>query len=96
MYSNKKLMWYEMVNEFNCKASSTWTVCGRERGEAFTHKHLSPDKKGEISQLDYIIGPMTRNDEAYIHNEGRLWATWDNQNSAKKKSEKRSGLDTEN
>ena len=37
---------------------------------------LSPDKKEETSQLDYIIGPMRRNDED-IHNDGRLWATWD-------------------
>ena len=36
----------------------------------------SPDKK-HTSQLDYIIGLMRRNDEVYIHNEGRLWATWD-------------------
>ena len=34
-------------------------------------------KKEEISQLDYIIGPMRRNDEICIHNAGRLWATWD-------------------
>ena len=62
----KKLMWFEMMKEFNCKASSTWSVYGREREEAFTHRHLSPGKKEEISQLDYIIGPVGRDDEKYI------------------------------
>ena len=27
----KKLMWYVIVEEINCKASSTWSKCGRER-----------------------------------------------------------------
>ena len=61
--SFKKLMWYEITQEFNCKASSTWSVCGREREESFTDRHLSPGKKEDISQLDYIIGPVGRDDE---------------------------------
>ena len=65
---------YEKIK---CKVSSTWSVCGKGRAQAFTHRHSSPDEKEEISQLDYIIGPMRRNDEIYNHNEGRLWATWD-------------------
>ena len=44
----KKLMWYEIVKEFNCKAFSTWSVCGRETEEAFTHKHLSTER-GDIA-----------------------------------------------
>ena len=36
------------------------------RAEAFTHRHL-----------DYVIGPMRRNDEVYIHNALRQWAIWD-------------------
>ena len=60
-----------------CKVSSTWSVCGKVRAEAYTHKHLGKDRKKELLQLDYIIGPMRRNDEVYIHNAGRLWATRD-------------------
>ena len=73
----KKLMWYGMMKEFNCKASSTWSVCGRARETAFTHRHLGPEKKVETSQLDFIIGPMRRNDEVFIHNDVGSWATWD-------------------
>ena len=69
-------MWYGIMKEFDCQVSSTWSVCGEERAEAFTHRHVSPDKKEEISQLDHIIRPKRRNDEIYIHNERRLWATW--------------------
>ena len=36
------------------------------KSEAFAHRHLGQDRKEELSQLDYIIGPMTRNDE-YLH-----------------------------
>ena len=74
---SKNNMWYEITKEFDCKMSSSCSVCGEARTEAFTHRHLSQDKKEEISQLNYIIGPMRRNDEIYIHNAGRLWATWD-------------------
>ena len=73
----KKMMWYEIMKEFNCKASSTWSVCGREREGAFAYRHLSPGRNEEISKLDFIIGPMRRDDEIYIHNEEMIWATWD-------------------
>ena len=73
----QKNMWYGIMKEFECKASSTWSVCGKLRAGAFTHRHLGQDKKEVLSQLDCIIGPMRRNDEIYIHNAGRLWATWD-------------------
>ena len=35
----KILMWYGIMQKFDCKASSTWSVCGRERENAFTHRH---------------------------------------------------------
>ena len=77
----------------NCKATSTWSVCGRARETAFTHRYLSPDRKEETSQLDNIIGPMRRNDEIYIRNDVRTWASWDHytmktriQNEAQSKS----------
>ena len=53
------------------------SVCGRAKGNAFTLRNLSPEKKEETSQLDYIIGPMRRNGEVYIHNDVRTWSTWD-------------------
>ena len=62
----KKMMWCEITKEFDCKAS------GRERKDAFTHRHLSPGKKEATSQLDHIIGPMRRDDETRIHNEERM------------------------
>ena len=73
----KKNVWYGIMNEFDCEVSSTWSVCGEGRAEAFTHRHLRQDKKEQVSQLEYIIGPMRRNDEVYIPNAGRLWALWD-------------------
>ena len=73
----KRTLWYGIMKEVDCKVSSAWSVCGRKREETFTHRPLSPDEQEEISQLDYIIGPMRREDEVYNHSEGRLWATWD-------------------
>ena len=65
------------MKEFNCKASSTRSKCGRAKDTAFTHRHLSPEKEEETSQLDYIIGPRRRDDEVFFHNDERTWATWD-------------------
>ena len=73
----KKIMWYGIMKEFDCKVSSSRSVCGKVRAEAFTHRHLGKDRKEELLQLDYVIGPMGRNEEVYIHIAGRLWATWD-------------------
>ena len=62
----KKKYVYGIMKEFDCKVSSTWSACGKVRVEASKHR-----------RLDYVIGPMRKNDEVYIHNAGRLWATWD-------------------
>ena len=83
----KKLMQYEIMTEFNCKASSTWSVCGRERDDAFTHRHSSQGMKKETSQQDYIIGPARRGDEIYIHNEERIWATWNHYSISARRQE---------
>ena len=48
----KKMMWCEITKEFDCKASSTWSVYGRKREDALTHSHLIPRKKEETSPLD--------------------------------------------
>ena len=66
------------MKEFNCKVSSTWSVYGRER-EKFLHAQaLEPRKeRGDIGSRNYVIGPMRRYDEKYIHNDGREhWQTW--------------------
>ena len=65
------------MKEFDCEVSSAWSECGRVKAEAFTNRHLSPEKEEKISQLNCIIGPMRRNDEIHIHTARRLWATWD-------------------
>ena len=69
----KELMWYEIMKEFNCKAPSTRSPCGRPKENPFSHRHLSPEKREETSQLDHIIGPMRRCNEVYIHNDERTW-----------------------
>ena len=71
------MMWYGIMKEFNCKATSTWSKCERAKDTAFTHKHLSPEKEEETSQLDYIIGPRRRDDEVHSCNDVRMWAMWD-------------------
>ena len=70
-------MRYGIMKDFECRATSTWCKCGRARETAFTHRHLSPEKEEETSQLYYIIGPRRRDVEVYICNDVRTWATWD-------------------
>ena len=69
----KKLMWLKKIN---CETSSTWPVCGEEKDDRFTQGHSSPGMKKETSQQDYIVGRARRDDEMHIHNEVRVWATW--------------------
>ena len=41
------------------------------------HAQTSESRKGEeTSQSDYIIAPRRRDDEVYICNDVRTWATW--------------------
>ena len=73
----KKLTWYGIMKEFNCKATSTWSKCGRAKETAFTHRQLGDKRQEWKSQLDYIIGPRERDDDVDIHNDVKLWDTWD-------------------
>ena len=50
----KKLMWYGIVKEFNCKVTSTWSSCGREK-DPFTHRRFGKGREGRTAQLDYIV-----------------------------------------
>ena len=72
----KKWMFYGIMKEFNCKATSTWSKCGRAKRPSRTNI-LSPEKEEKTSQLDYIIGPRRRDDEVHVCNDVRTWATWD-------------------
>ena len=53
----KKLMWYEIMKEFNSKATSTWSDCDDDRCMAFTHRQFEEDGNGRTSQLGCILGP---------------------------------------
>ena len=65
----KKMMLDGIMEELNCKATSTWSKCGRAKETALTHKHLSPESEEETSHLDYLIGPRRRDDDVYICND---------------------------
>ena len=59
----KKLMWYGIMKEFNCKASSTWSKGVRERETAFTHRQLG--EKGKNGRRSWTTssglgGSLTR------------------------------------
>ena len=57
----KKMMWYNIMKEYHCKAMSTWLSCDERKEMSFTHKQWG--KNGRRSQQDYILGV-----------EGRLWS----------------------
>ena len=73
----KKLMWYEIMKEINCKVTSTWSSCDREREMAFTHRQSVQDGDGRTTQLDYITGRNSTSEEAFLHNDVKTWDTWD-------------------
>ena len=54
---HEQFMWYTIMNEFKCKASSTWCKEKEQDGFLYTDKMVM---KGKKSQSDYIIGPFDR------------------------------------
>ena len=42
----KKLMWYGIVKESNCKVASTWPSCGRGKEMALTRRRFGQGGKG--------------------------------------------------
>ena len=70
-------MWYEIMNECNCKATSTWSSCDDERKMAIAHRNSTEDGNGQTSRLDYILAPEMASNQVYIHNDVKLWSTWD-------------------
>ena len=63
----KKLILYGIMKEFNCKASSSWSKCGRDRETAFTHRQLGEKGQEWKAQLDHIIGRRWKSDEAHTY-----------------------------
>ena len=59
----KKMSWYEIMKEFSCRASSTWSSCDDRKELAFTSKGWGPKRR--VSQLDYILGPRKASIQAY-------------------------------
>ena len=73
----KKLMRYGIMKEFNCKVTSKWSNCGREKEMAFTHQQFVEKGKERKAQLDYIVGPRWKSDEACINNDVKIWDSWE-------------------
>ena len=64
------------MKEFNCKATSTWSKCGQKQRPLRT-ANLEKKRQEWKAQLDYIVGPRGRNDDAYIYNDVKLWESLD-------------------
>ena len=45
----KELMWYGIMKEFNCKATSTWSKCGRAKETAFQTKMGTKEARSDIA-----------------------------------------------
>ena len=73
----KKLMRYEIMKEFNCKVTSTWSSWDNEREMAFTDREFGKGWKGRTTQLDYIIGPKRTSGKAFIRHDLKIWDSWD-------------------
>ena len=58
------------MKEYNCKATSTWSKCGRAKETAFVHKQVEEKKQEVTSQLDCIVGPR-RDDDVNMCNDVR-------------------------
>ena len=52
----KKLMWYGIMKEFNCKATSTWFKCGREKKRPSRTGNLVKKRQEWKAQMDCITG----------------------------------------
>ena len=70
-------MWYEIMKECNCKATSTRSSCGDERKMAITHRNCAEDGNGQTSRLDYIVALKMASNQVHGHSDVKLWSTWD-------------------
>ena len=71
----EKLMWYDVMMEFECRATSTWSSCEEREEMACTHRHWGP--KGKLSQLYHTLGPKTNMCDTYMCNKEQMCSTWD-------------------
>ena len=72
------LMWYEIMKEFKCKATSTWSSCDDDEREMdFTHRQFGKAGKSNTPKLDYILGPKMASNQVYIHDDVKLQGTCD-------------------
>ena len=60
----KKLRWYGIMKEFNCKATSTWSKCCREREAVITYRQLGVKRQNWKARLDYIHAVMQEDEIA--------------------------------
>ena len=58
-----KVTWYGITKEFDCKVSSTWSVCGEVRAEAVYAQTLWKRQEGRAFAAGFLIGHVRRNDE---------------------------------
>ena len=61
----KKMMWYSIMKEFNCKVYST-AKYDRAKDAAFTQRKHGNGGQGKVSQMDHIIEPQEMHDEYFI------------------------------
>ena len=51
----RKLMWYGIMKELNCKVTSSLSSCGRDREMAFTHRKFGNEGEGRTAQKTQIL-----------------------------------------
>ena len=71
----KKMMWYSVMKEFDCRPISTWSSCDDRNEMAFTHRQSG--ENGRTSKLDYRLGSRTDSSATYVHNGVKICSTWD-------------------
>ena len=93
------------MKEVNFNTTSTWSKCGQQEKRPLRTDNMQTGCKNGKHNLDCIIGPRGKNDDAYIYNGAKLWDSWEHcpicariRESAgnfleMKKKERRSGLD---
>ena len=69
-------MSYGFMKEFDCKVSSTWSVCGKVRAEAFAYRHLGKTERKSFRSWITSSGTseeMTKSTSTMQEDNGPLW-----------------------
>ena len=69
----KKLRWFQLLKDFNCTVTSTWS--NNEDSREF-HTWRAWGSRGRKKQLDYIMGPKDLRSVTWYLNQVRI-RTWD-------------------